>query len=113
MLDGKRMAGQQGDESTLDCLEKMQDRIEFQCLKVARICKIEDLALSTLVNEQNALVDVGDPSTMSIRREMKQLLRLTRGCALYFSMLTLVYLFQTMVCYLNIRPEDFERYWSN
>ena len=41
------------------------------------------------------------------------MLRLTRCCALYFMVLALVYVFQTVVSYAFLNPKSFEGYISN
>lgn len=92
MLDGK-IAAPSGDNKTLDWCESLQDRCELSCFKIARFFKVEDLARSTLVHENNSMVEMEDIDTLRVRKESQQLIRLARGCALYFMCLCLAYLF--------------------
>lgn len=80
---------------------------------VARFLKIEDLALSAMVTEDNSPESMEDVNTLKLRRETQQLLRLIRCCVLYFLVLTLVYLFQTIVCYSMLDEDRIERQFSN
>ena len=66
MLDGRPA---NGSEQTRDCIERYNDRCELHCLKVARFFKIEDLAISNFVSEDNALVALEDPTTQRLRKE--------------------------------------------
>ena len=66
MLDGRH---ENSDGQTRDCIERYNDRCELHCLKVARFFKIEDLAISTFISEDNALVAVEDPTTQKLRKE--------------------------------------------
>ena len=52
-----------------DCCITMQDKCEVNCLKIARFCKIEDLALSAFVSEDNTLVNMEDITTLKLRKE--------------------------------------------
>ena len=72
----------------------MQDKCEFVCMKLARLCHIEDLALSVVVSEDNALVNnMEDVTTLKLRKETMQLIKLTRGAGIWFVILTVVYQF--------------------
>ena len=66
MLDGRHDSN---GEQTRDCIERYNDRCELHCLKVARFFKIEDLAISNFISEDNALVAVEDPTTQKLRKE--------------------------------------------
>ena len=80
-------------EETIDCCIAMQDKCELNCLKVAKLCQVEDLVLSAFVSEDNSLVNMEDVTMLKLRKETMQLLKLTRGAAIWFVLLTLVYLF--------------------
>ena len=66
MLDGRQA---NNGEQARDCIERYNDRCELHCLKVARFFKIEDLAISTFISEDNALVAMEDPTTQKLRKE--------------------------------------------
>lgn len=68
MLDGK-IAAPSGDNQTLDWCESMQDRCELFCFRIARVCKVEDLARATMVHEKNTMVDMEDIDTLKLRKE--------------------------------------------
>lgn len=63
MLDGP------SESDRLDCVSRIHDRCEVRCLKVARWFKIEDLAMATIISEQNQLVQFEDVSTQRLRKE--------------------------------------------
>ena len=81
------------NEKSDDCCEIWQDKCEVCCVKIAGLCKIEDLALATLVSDQNSLVQMEDINSVKLKKETEQLLRLTRGSAYYFTVLAVTYLF--------------------
>ena len=58
-----------GDERGADCCFSISDKIELNCLKIARFCKVEDLALSTFVSDDNSLVEMEDVTTLKLRKE--------------------------------------------
>jgi len=68
MLDNKFSATEDRGK-TLDCLERLQDKCEFNCLGVARFLKIEELALSTVISETNSMVDMENVNTLKLRKE--------------------------------------------
>ena len=106
-------ASTSGGGETIDCCISMQDKCELNCLKVARFCHIEDLALSAFVSEDNSLVNMEDVSTLKLRKETFQLVRLTRCAAIWFVLLTFVYLFQTSMSYAYLDERKFQEYFSN
>ena len=70
MMESRSATSGSGDSNeTVDCCISMQDKCELNCLKVARFCKIEDLALSAFVSEDNSLVNMEDVSTLKLRKE--------------------------------------------
>jgi len=86
---------------------RVQDRCEACCLKIAKLCKIEDLAMSAFVSHQNQLGQFEDATMMSLRKETQQLLRLTSGCGLYFMFISIVYLAFATWCYTSLDEQDF------
>lgn len=106
MMDSRHSSSGQSqscrDDETIDCCISMQDKCELRCLSLARLCHIEDLALSAFVSEDNSLVNMEDVTTLKLRKETQQLLKLTRGAAIWFVILTIVLLFQTTVSYLYL-----------
>ena len=63
--------------------------------------------LSAFVSEDNSLVNMEDITMLKLRKEAMQLVKLTRGAAIWFVLLTLVYLFQTSVSYAFLNEESF------
>ena len=92
---------------------RLQDRCELRCLKLAKLCNIEDVALSSVVSEDNELVQVEDTTVLKLRREARQILKLTRWFSFYFMVLSCMYLFSAIVCYNHLSQAEFDRYFSN
>ena len=62
------------------------------CLRLARAVKIEDLALSAIIREEQSPQTMVDINATKLRKEMEQLFLLTRGLASGFCVLSGLYL---------------------
>ena len=66
--------------------------MQNDCLAIARICEIEELANSAIFDEDRAMVACEGEATLTLRKESRQLLKVVKISAIYFLILAAVYL---------------------
>ena len=89
--------------------------IDKFCKNLARVFRIEELAVSAWQNEDDDdIVPVTEPiAVLGLRKESFQLLKVIRITSFYMLVLTIIYFIQAMLCLEWLDVRDFEaNYWN-
>ena len=81
--------------------------MQNDCLAIARIFQVEDLANSAFFEEDRAIIACEGEATLTLRKESRQLLRVVKISAIYFIVLAILYLVQSLVCLYQLSADDF------
>ena len=89
-------------------INRANKSINRSFLNLAKIFKVEELAVSALEDE-NSIIAITEPEAiLALRRESRQLLTVIRAISFYMLVLTTAYFVQAILCWQKLDLRDFE-----
>ena len=89
-------------------INRANKSINRSFLNLAKIFKVEELAVSALEDE-NSIIAITEPEAiLALRRESRQLLTVIRAISFYMLVLTTAYFVQAIMCFQQLDLRDFE-----
>ena len=89
-------------------INRANKSINRSFLNLAKIFKVEELAVSALEDE-NSIIAITEPEAiLALRRESRQLLTVIRAISFYMLVLTTAYFLQAIMCFQQLDLRDFE-----